>query len=442
MQVSVTTTQGLERRMTVEIPAERVESEIQSRLKSMVRTARVAGFRPGKTPLKVIERKYGPQVRDDVVSDVVQSSFSEAIAQQSLRPAGMPKIEKLTRDPGHPLAYTATFEVYPTIEKVSLDGIAISRPVAEISEKDIDDMLDKMRRQRATWHAVDRAAAKDDRVVIDFVGNIAGEAFAGNSADNYQLVLGSGTMIPGFEDSLISASAGDKRTLDLVFPANYQVAELAGQPVQFIVTVKSVEEARLPAIDDDFAKALGIADGSVAKMREEMKKSMTHEQQDAVKTVVRAQVMDALVKANPLEIPQALVEQEVDEMLARFFNRMGIDPARAARFNIPRDSLAERARRTVALRLILGETLRQNAIKVTPEALRATIEAAAQSYDDPAEVIKWYYADRKRLAEMEAATLEQLLVDWLTARVTVNDHRTTFADLIQQRQSILNSQAS
>lgn len=442
MHVSVTTTQGLERRMTVEIPAERIESEIQSRLKSMARTARVAGFRPGKTPFKVIERKYGPQVRDDVVSDVVQSSFAEAVVQQSLRPAGMPRIEQLTKQPGMPLAYTATFEVYPTLHAIAFDGIAISRPVAEITEQDVEEMLDKMRRQRATWQAVDRAAAQGDRVVIDFVGTIAGEAFAGNSGENYPLVLGSGTMISGFEDKLVGAKAGDARTLDLIFPADYHVAELAGQPVQFQVTVKGVEEARLPEVDMEFAKALGIADGDVGKMREEMKKSMTHEQQDAVKTVVRAQVMDALVKANPIEIPQALVEQEIDEMLARFFNRMGIDPARAARFNIPRDTLAPRARHTVALRLILAETMRQNAIKVTPEAVRATIERVAQSYDNPEEVVKWYYADRKRMAEMEAMTLEQQLVDWVVARVTVNEQPTTFAELIKQRQTLLNTQAS
>lgn len=442
MQVSVTTTQGLERRMTVEIPAERIESEIQARLKSMVRTARVAGFRQGKTPLKVIERKYGPQVRDDVVSDVVQSSLSEALVQESLRPAGMPKIATVKREPGKPLAYTATFEVYPTITSVSLDGITISRPVAEITEQDVDDMLDRMRQQQAKWEGVERAAAAGDRVTIDFVGNIAGEPFAGNTAENFQLVLGSGAMIPGFEDRLTGAAAGATLTLDLTFPAEYHVVALAGQPVQFQVTVRAVEAARLPAVDEDFARAFGIADGDIGKMRDEMKKSMAHEQRDAIRTAVRAQVMDALVKANAVDVPQALVDQETNEILARFFERMGIDPAKAARLNIPRETVESRARRTVALRLILAETMRQNNIKVTPEALRAAVESFAQSYDNPEEVVKWYYADRKRLADMEAITLEQQLVDWIMARVTVNDQPTTFAELIKQRQSILNTQAS
>ncbi|KAF0191246.1 MAG: trigger factor [Gammaproteobacteria bacterium] len=442
MQVSVTTTQGLERRMTVEIPAERIESEIQARLKSMVRTARVAGFRPGKTPLKVIERKYGPQVRDDVVSDVVQSSFSEAVVQESLRPAGTPKIGEVKIEPGKPLAYTATFEVYPTINSVSLEGITISRPTADITEQDVDEMLEKMRRQRATWAAVDRTAADADRVTIDFVGNMSGEPFAGNTAENYQLVLGSGAMIPGFEDRLTGAAAGDALTLDLTFPADYHVVALAGQPVQFKVTVRTVEAARLPEIDEEFAKTFGVADGNVDTMREEMKKSMAHEQRDAIKTAVRAQVMDALAKANAVEVPQALVDQETNEILARFFGRMGIDPARAAKLNIPRETVEVRARRTVGLRLILAETMRQNNIKVTPEALRAAVESFAQSYDNPEEVVKWYYADRKRLADMEAVTLEQQLVDWILARVTVNDQPTTFAGLIKRRQSILNEQAS
>lgn len=441
MQVSVTPTQGLERRMTVEVPAERIENEVQSRLRSMVRTVRIAGFRPGKAPLKVIERKYGAQVREDVVNAVVQSSFSEAVTRESLRPAGMPQFDEMKVEPGQPLAYTARFEIYPEIERISLDNITVKRPVATITEQDVDEMLEKMRRQRATWEGVDRPAADGDRLTIDFTGTIAGEPFAGNQAEDFEVVLGSGALFEGFEEKLAGTRAGDELTLDLRFPDDYHVVALAGQPVQFAVSIKKVEEPRLPEVNADFARAYGIADGSIDAMREEMKRSMEHELQDAIRTGLRAQIMDALVAANPVEVPRALVDQEVNDLLGRFFERMGIDRSRAEKLNIPRDAVEEKATRNVALRLILAETIRRHEIKVSPEALRATVESVATSYDNPEEVVKWYYADRQRLAEMESLTLEQQLVDWALEHVTVEEEQTSFPELMARRQALMGGAA-
>ncbi|MFA7096418.1 MAG: trigger factor [Gammaproteobacteria bacterium] len=429
MQVSVEATGGLERRITVQVPAERIEKEIDDRLKSLTRTARVAGFRPGKVPFKVIERKYGAQVRQEVLGEVVQSSFYEAVAQEKLRPAGGPKIEAGKVEPGQNLEYSATFEVYPEIHLASLEGVSIERPVAEVTDEDVERVINTLRKQRVTWNEVDRPGQNEDRLVIDFEGLIEGAPFPGNTGKQVALVLGSGSFIPGFEEQLIGARAGEQRTFDVQFPDDYPAKEVAGKQVRFQVNVSSVSEPQLPEVDESFAKSFGISDGSVQSLRDEVRQNMRRELDQTIRNKVKQQVMDALLEKNKIDLPSALVEQEIDQLIAQAQEQFR-DPARRQNLSLPRSLFEEQARRRVALGLIIGEVIKANEIKLDQARVRQMVEGLASTYEHPEEVVNWYYSNRNLLSGIEALVLEEQVVDLLLQQMNVTDTPTEFDSLM------------
>lgn len=432
MQVSVETTSGLERRMTIEVPEERVETEVQNRLRNLARTTRLKGFRPGKVPLKVVERQYGGQVRQEVIGEVIQSTFSEAVAQEQLQPAGMPDIEPKELEKGKNLQYVATFEVMPQVEVASLEGVAVETPKAEVTDADIDNMLETLRKQQAKWVEADRAADEGDRVTVDFEGTVGGETFQGNKGTDVPVTLGGGRMIPGFEDGLKGLKAGDEKTLEVTFPEDYGSAEVAGKDAKFEVKVKKVEEPELPAIDADFAKALGVNTEDMDEFRAEVRQSMERELKQNLKAQVKQQVMDKLLEVNNIELPQALIEQESQALAQQLQQQMqGAQQGKGAPQLEP-SMFADQAKRRVALGLILSELVQSNEIKADPEKVRAAVEEVASTYEQPDEVIKFYYSDQRRLAEVESMVLEDAVVDWVLDNAKVQEKQASFDEIMNR----------
>lgn len=433
MQVSVEATNGLERRITVQVPAERIEKEVENRLKSLTRTARVSGFRPGKVPLKVVEQRYGVQVRQEVLGEVIHSSFYEAVAQEKLRPAGGPKIEAGTAEPGQGLEYSATFEVYPEVQLAGLEGVKVERPVAEVAEEDVDRVINTLQKQRVAWKSVDRPAQAEDRLVVDFEGTVDGAPFPGNTGKQVPVVLGSGAFIKGFEDQLIGIKAGEQRTLEVHFPEDYPAKEVAGRLVRFQVNVISVSEPQFPVVDEAFARSFGVKDGSVESLRKEVRQNMRRELDQTIRNKVKQQTMDALLEKNKVDLPHALVEQEIDQLMAQ--TREQVDPSGRQALSLPRSMFEEQARRRVALGLIIGEVVKANGIKLDSERVRSMVQSIASTYENPEEVVDWYYANRKMLAGVEALVLEEQVVDQILQQIEVVDAPTTFDALMNPGKS-------
>ena len=425
MQVSVETTEGLERKMTVQVPAGRIDAEVDERLKSMARTLRVDGFRPGKAPLKVIKRQYGGRVRGEVVGDVIQSTFGEAVTEQSLRLAGPPAITDADEADGE-LKYTATFEVYPEVALAPLGEIALERPVAEVNDADVDAMLEKLREQRATWSVVERAAADGDRVTLDFEGSIDGEKFDGGKAEKAPIVLGSNQLIPGFEEQLMGCSAGDEKSVEVTFPEEYHVESLAGKAAQFACKIHSVEEKALPELNDDFAGEMQVKEGGLDGLRAEVRGNMERELRGAVQTKVKNAVMDALYEKNPLDLPKAMVEQEVDALRqdAQRYTQGGTN------FSLPRELFEEQAKRRVALGLLIMEVVKTNELTADKDRVRAKVEELASSYEDPSEVVTWYYKNPEYLQRIESSVLEDQVVDLVLGEAQVSDAATSFDEVM------------
>jgi trigger factor len=423
MEVSVENTGGLARRMTVQVPAERVDQEVQSRLRSMSQTVRLDGFRPGKVPLKVVEQKFGKQVRTEVVDKVMNATIQEAFTQQSIRPAGAPTIEARDTRPGEPLEYVATFEVFPEVQGELNFGFTVSRPVVEISGDDVDDMLDNLRRQRAGWKPVERAAHAGDQVVVDFEGTIDGEAFPGNKASDMPVVLGSGGMIPGFEEQLEGLSAGDEKTLAVTFPTDYPSAGVAGRDASFAVRVKSVSETVLPDLDDEFASAFGIAQGGMQGLREEVTRNMHRELKGLVASRLKGQVFDSLLEHNPVDAPRQLIEEEVQTLKSQ-----------AAYQQRPQAELEQLAAKRVKLGVIVSEVAKQNQIQLDPDRVREMVETIAASYEKPEEVIQWYYGNQEMLHGVQSTVIEEQVVEWIIehAGVTVEDKHMSFSALVEE----------
>jgi trigger factor len=425
MQVEVISN-GLERRLTIAVPPQQFDVEIENRLKSLSRRVRVDGFRAGKVPLKVVERRYGGSVRQEVLDEVLKSSFYEAINQQKLRPAGTPHFELQPDAPGTGLRYTATFEVYPEFEFQMPAKLQLEKPTAEISEADIDKMVETLRKQRQTWKPVARASQRGDRVVMDFRGNIDGKEFPGNSAKDYAVVLGSGTLISDFEDKLVGLKADQETGLDVEFPKDYRVQDLAGKRVHFDVTVHAVTVAKLPDLDEEFIKSYGVAEGGISAFRAEVKATMRRELEQAIKERVKLQVMDALMAANPIQLPKALIEEEkthIKEQTGYF------KPAGQVSDQVEM-VLEERARRRVALGLIIAEIIKKNQFKAPPDKVRSAVDTIAAAYEQPEEVVKWYYAKRDRLGHVEALVLEDQAVAWLMQQAEIREQAMLFQELV------------
>jgi len=429
MQVSIEETGSLERRLNVAVPQERIEKEVQSRLQRLSRTAKVKGFRPGKVPMKVVAQQYGRQVRDEVVGEVIQSSYFEAINQEKLQPAGMPSIEPKVMEEGKDLEYTATFEVMPKVELAEVAGARLEKTVAEVSDEDLEKMLENLRQQRTSWKEVKRKAKKGDRLNIDFTGTIDGEAFAGNSGQNVPITIGSGRMIDGFEKGLTGAKAGEELTLDLQFPEEYPHKEVAGKPVQFQVKVNSVEAPELPELDEEFARSFGIGDGSLDSLRQEVRQNMERELKQALAARNKQAAMDKLMELNKVEVPAALVDQEAEGLKRQMMQQM-YTPQGKSGVDLDASMFREQAERRVTLGLVLSELIKSREIKVSEEQLRAKVEEIAATYEKPEEVVKWYYSDKKRLSEVESLALEDAVVDWVFAQGDVSEKQSRFDEVL------------
>ena len=429
MQVSVETGEGLERRMRIDLPFERIQGEVDKRLGDIARSARLPGFRPGKVPMHLLRQRYGVQVEREVFGELVQSTFSEAVSEHSLRLAGMPRIEPDVDQAAKQFSYTAIFEVLPQVELAPLSGQVIKRPVAEVTDADLDTVIERLRTQRQSWVPVERPSQVGDRVTISYVGTLDGEPFAGGSASGSPLELGSGRMIPGFEEGVAGAVAGETRTLDLSFPQDYQRTELAGRAVRFEVTIDAVSEPALPALDEEFARAFGVADGDLTRFRADVRANMTRELKQRIQGRLKEAVMDVLVQANTLDIPAVLVADEIGALKQQMLENLGGAKFGGGKFELPDAPFEEAARRRVALGLIVAEIVKQNGIKADAERIRAALNDLASTYEDPQEVVDYYYADRKRLAPMESLVLEDQVVDWVLNQVTVEDEQMDFAQL-------------
>ena len=428
MQVSVENTGTLGRKLTISVPAERFEKEFVSRLTKLSKQVKMSGFRPGKVPLKVVEKQYGQQITDEVTGDLIQATYIEALGQEGLRPAGGPKIEPKTLNRGEDLQYTAEFEVYPEMDNLEIKGKKIERPVSEIQDEDIDRTVESLRKQRAEWEAVDRKAEDGDQVVIDFTGKLDGEPFPGGSSTDYSLELGSGSFIAGFEEGLKGLASGAETTLKLKFPESYHSEQLAGKDVEFDVTIKEVREAKLPEVNEDFVKSLGISSGTVEEFRKEVRANLERERDDRQRSLVRSQVLDALYDVNgKVEIPQALLLEEVKRIRGE---RNSYAQGAADDNGDPTEEEKELAHRRVTLALAFAEVIRSNELKIEPDFLKKRVEAMAEGYERPEEFVRMIYADNNRRSQIESMLLEELAIDKLLESADVQEKSTSFKDLV------------
>ncbi|GAA5184246.1 trigger factor [Niveibacterium umoris] len=430
MQTNEVTPGALERRIDMSVTVADIEREVETRLKKMSRTVKMPGFRPGKVPFKIVSQTYGPQARSEAIGAAVEKAFGEKIREQNLRVAGYPRIEPKQGAAADVLEFSAVFEVYPEIALADISGKQIERPVLAVGEAEVDRTIEILRKQRTTFEAADRAVASGDRVTIDFVGKKDGEPFQGGTAEDFPFVVGAGSMLPDFEAQVQGVEIGASKTFDLTFPAEYQAQDLAGKTVQFEITVKKVEAPKLPEVDAEFAKALGVADGDVAKMREEVKANLEREVRRRIQAQVKEQVMNLLLDANPVEVPKALVETESEQLAANArqdFASRGMD---VSKMPIEPAWFADQAVRRVKLGLVLAEVVKANQLHAKPEQIRAMVDDYASSFEDPAEVVKWYYSQPQRLAQAEAIVIEDNVVEWALKTAQATDKAVAFDELM------------
>jgi trigger factor len=426
MEVSVSDTGGLTRRLEVAVPASEVTREVQQRLKRLSRTARLKGFRPGKAPLAVITKQFGEQVRAEVLNDLMRSSFAEAVTQEKLRPAGGPRIEPITLGPETDLKYAAHFEVLPEIRINSPETLAIEKPAAQVTEADVERMIENMRTQRPVFAEVARTARDGDRVLFDYQARIGGRLIEDGELKDVRVVLGTRQAMPELEEGLKGAGAGERRTLQATFPANHPNRRLAGQSAELQVLIKAVEEQSLPTVDEEFFRAYGVEQGGLEEMRAEVRKSMERELAGVIRGRVRVQVLDALYRDNPLEIPRALIDEQVQELQLDTARRLGIrDVAQLP----PREGFEEPARRRAALSLLISQIVQAEGLKVERARVQERLGELVESYPDPEQARRAYLQNRDAMRQIEAAALEEQVIDWVLARARVSEHPMTFAEL-------------
>ncbi|HTF98755.1 MAG TPA: trigger factor [Cellvibrio sp.] len=432
MQVSLETTSGLERRLTVGVPAEQVENEVENRLKQAARNVNIKGFRKGKVPLSVVKQRFGAGIRQEVVGDVISRSFYAAVQKENVKPAGQPSIQPKQLEVGKDLEYVATFEVYPTVALSDVSAYEITRYKADVTEADVDNMIEVLRKHQATWSVVDRAAIEGDQVDINFVGTKDGVEFAGGKADNHKLVLGSKSMIPGFEEGVIGMKAGEQKTVSVTFPADYQADELKGAAAEFVITVNSVSEPQLPELKKEFFQKFGVEKGGEKQFRKEVKANMDRELANALKAKVKVQVMDALVASHSTEVPKALVANEIQVLRNQMLQRFG---GQQQNFDVksllPDTMFQEEANRRVTLGLIVGEIVKSTKLKPDAKRVRNMIEEIASTYQEPQEVIDYYSNNQELLAGVESAVLEDQVVDHILGKAKVTDVETNYDEIIK-----------
>lgn len=435
MQASLETLSTLERRLKVAVPVNQINNEVENRLKRLQRTVKLHGFRPGKVPMKVVVQQYGPQVRQEVLGDTVERTFGEAVREKNLRVAGYPKIEaKPAAEAEAEFEFTATFEVFPEIGLGDLSGVGIERPAVTVGEAEVDKTIEVLRKQRTRYEGVDRAAAKGDAVVIDYAGSIDGTPFDGGSAQGQSIVLGEGRLLPDFEAALIGMRAGESKSFDLVFPADYHGAEVAGKKAVFEVTLHKVQEQILPAVDAEFAKTLGVDDGSLERMRTDVRANLEREVKRRVQARVKDQALKTLLETSTLEVPKALIDMEIERLMSQMAENLRGRGMKPEQMNMPREAFEPEAKRRVSIGLVLNELVRQKGIKAQPEQVKTLILEYAESYERPDEVVQWYYQSGERVREVEAVVLENNVVDWVLANAKVVDKATPFEELMGNTQ--------
>ena len=430
MQVSVETTTGLERKLTVSVEASKIDDVALAKMKELAKTQRMNGFRPGKIPLNVIKKRFGEHVRQDVISDVMQRSFYEAVMQEKLQPAGQPRIEPVSMKEGADLEFIATFDIYPEIELQDFANIEIEKASAEVQDDDLSKMLDTLREQQANWVPVKRKAKEEDQVVIDFVGTIDGEEFNGGKADNFELVIGQKQMIPGFEEQLVGTKAGDELDVKVTFPEDYQNKEVASKEATFKTTVNAVNKKESLKLGE-LAEKLGIEDSSIPTMKDNIRKNMERELAQVISSKVKQQVMDALVDAHEFDMPNAMIEQEINQQKQQALQQFGANAANMP--DLPNELFAEKATRRVKLGLVVSEIIKQNKITTDKDKVKSKLEELASVYEQPEEVINYYLSDENRLNEVEQLVLEDSVIELVQGKAKVTEKEVSFDDLMNPK---------
>jgi trigger factor len=427
MQVSLSATSGLERRLEVAVPATEVASEVEQRLKQISRTARLKGFRPGKAPFAVIRKQFGEKVHSEVISDLMRSSFAQALSQEKLTPAAGPRIEPIAMGPDSDLKYAAVFEVLPDVKVKAPDSVTVERPTASVTESDVDAMIESMQRQRPVFTAVERGAHATDRVIVDYEGRIDGQPFEGSDGTDVNIIIGARTSLPELEEGVKGAVAGEKRTVTVSFPAEHPNKALAGRSADLHLTIKRVEEQSLPAVDEEFGRAYGVEEGGIDALRIEVRKSMERELADVIRNRVRGQVLEALYRENPIEVPRALLEEQVQQLQIDTARRMG---AKDASQLPPRQPFEEPARRRVSLGLLMGQIVQAEQLKVDRERVQSRLNDLVAGYpDQQEEARRAYLQNQDAMRQIESAVLEDQVVDWVLARASVTDKPMSFKEL-------------
>lgn len=434
MQVSIQTTSGLERRLTIGVPAERVDSEVSERLKKASGNVRLDGFRPGKVPMRVLKQRFGAGIRQEVLGEVMSQSFGEAVVQENIKPAGQPQIEPKTIEEGKDLEYVATFEVFPDVEVKDFSSVEVEKLTAEVADSDVDNMIDTFRKQQATWETVERAAANEDQVNIDYAGTKDGEAFEGGSAEGSDLLLGSGSMIPGFEDGVVGMKAGEEKVVAVTFPEDYHSEELKGAAVEFKIKVNAVKEQKLAELNEELFAKYGVSDGGEDKFRADVKENMARELANAAKAKVKNQVMDGILALYPdMQIPKALAKQEIGVLRSQMMQQFGgmqQNQSLDLESLLPDDMFNDQAERRVRLGLVLNEVISAEGIKADAEKVKETIEGFAATYEDPQEVINYYYGNQQQLQQVESMVIEDMVVDHILSKAKVTEKASSYDEVL------------
>ncbi|ATM98317.1 MULTISPECIES: trigger factor [Proteus] len=432
MQVSVETTQGLGRRVTITVPAADIQTAVDSELKKAAKTVRIDGFRKGHVPMSMVKQRYGMSVLNDVLGDLMQRNFINAIIENKVNPVGAPDYKPEQYKEGEDFVYSVEFEVFPEIELKDLESIEVVKPVVTVKDEDVDNMLETLRKQQAEWKDKDGEVAAEDRVTVDFNGSIDGEEFEGGKAEDFVLAMGQGRMIPGFEEGVIGHKAGEEFTIDVTFPEDYHAENLKGKKAQFAINLKKVEERELPELTEEFIKRFGIADGSVDGLRAEVRKNMERELKNAIRTRVKSQVIDGLVKANEVDVPAAAVDSEIEVLQRQAAQRFGGDEKQA--LQLPRELFEEQAKRRVIVGLLLGEVINSNELKAEDDRVNALIDEMASAYEDPSEVVEFYNKNEQLMNNIRNLALEEQAVEKILANAKVTEKETNFTELMNEVQ--------
>lgn len=431
MQVSVENVSGLERRVKIAVPADQVEQAVNKKINQAARTIKMDGFRVGKVPLNVIKKRYGASIRAEALDDIIRDAYVSAIQQTELKVAGFPNIEPISFAEGKDVEFAAVVEVYPEVTLADFAALAVERPTSEVTDADVDTMIANLRRQRAKWEESAEAAADQDRLTIDFEGSVNGEKFEGGTAQDFAIVIGSKRMIPGFEEQLVGSKAGEEKVITVTFPADYQAENLAGKEAQFKINVKKVVKPTLPELDATFLEAFGVKDGNVDQFRADVRKNMERELRNGIRAKVKSAVFDALVKANSIELPKALVAEEINRQRQQAIQQFGGKNAQIKPEMLPDELFKEQSERSVALGLLVSEIIRANEITVDAERVRALVDEVAQSYEQPEEVVKWYYSSKEQMAQVQSAVLEDQVVDLVLAKAQITDKAVGYEELLR-----------